>query len=140
VSNLSSLGPVKEFGASFDVVGLTFAAGHGLLIASLSAHGKTSPEDCRKSYLTLLPQVEARYGSFAALGFGLPPGGTVSVQDLPGAKSQYRLFHTRDGFRMDAVRTFGTRYISVRTSYVTTTDGGTCFTDVWFQQPEPSEH
>jgi hypothetical protein len=136
-STLTSLGPVKEFGFDFDVLGMTFKTQRGLLIIALSSEKKIAAEDCRQSYLALVPAVEARYGSFAALGFTLNPGSPVSVHDIPGAKSQYRLFNTSNGFTMQAVRTFGPRTISLRGGYVGGNGGGTCFTDVWFQQPEP---
>ena len=112
------------FAADFDTFGLTFSADKGLGIVSLYSETKLSAEDCRKSFLTLLPAVEAQYGSFAPMGFGLPPGAIISIHDIANANSEYRLADippsaafAGSSFRMEAFRTFGARYIYVNVSH-----------------------
>jgi hypothetical protein len=142
-SYLGSRGPVNAFGTQFTSFGLAFNTSVGLSLVTLESQKRESQEDCKQDFLKLLPAVEAQYGGLAPLGNGLPQGSKVSVHQISGTKSEYRLADvpaekgfTGGGFRTEAVRTFGPKYLIVSASDIEAPPGNSvCYTQVQFNQP-----
>lgn len=140
---LGSLGPVNAFGTQFGIFSLAFNTADGLNFITFHSEARISPDDCKKNYLKLLSGLEAQYGSFAPLGNGLLPCSKTSVHEIAVTSSEYRLAgnpadpgYTGGEFRMDAVHTFGPRYLTVMTSDIEAPPGNAvCHTEVQFVQP-----